>query len=231
MQIRLGTARGMGYRGTAEGLLDPDTNMTYAVKYLAGAYRVAGCQEDRAISYYQRGYYGRARTACRSRPSALTVWRSPSDAKPERVASGQNDAAQYEVLKPRAVQVETIVRKPKDTTRAVVGFAVPLPEAKPAMAGEDANAAAPASRPQSERQMIKRDAGDSTVKSKRRETLKHKEKSVRQSKSQLAPVKTQKIEEPSLLERIKNFISPNEPERKSRARNAAARADAQPAGR
>ena len=27
MQIRLGTARAIGYRGTAAGLLDPDTNM------------------------------------------------------------------------------------------------------------------------------------------------------------------------------------------------------------
>src|SRR5690242_13078472 len=33
MQIRLGTARGMGYTGSAAGLLDADTNMTYAVKY------------------------------------------------------------------------------------------------------------------------------------------------------------------------------------------------------
>jgi soluble lytic murein transglycosylase-like protein len=41
MQIKLATARGLGYRGTAAGLLDADTNMTYAVKYLAGAYRVA----------------------------------------------------------------------------------------------------------------------------------------------------------------------------------------------
>jgi soluble lytic murein transglycosylase-like protein len=32
MQIRLGTARAMGYRGSAAGLLDADTNMTYAVK-------------------------------------------------------------------------------------------------------------------------------------------------------------------------------------------------------
>jgi Transglycosylase SLT domain len=30
MQIRLGTARALGYRGDAEGLLDPATNMTYA---------------------------------------------------------------------------------------------------------------------------------------------------------------------------------------------------------
>ena len=37
MQIKLQTARGLGYTGTAQGLLDPETNLTYAVKYLAGA--------------------------------------------------------------------------------------------------------------------------------------------------------------------------------------------------
>jgi soluble lytic murein transglycosylase-like protein len=57
MQIRLGTARAMGYRGSAAGLLDADTNMTYAVKYLAGAYRAAGGNPDRAVHYYAAGYY------------------------------------------------------------------------------------------------------------------------------------------------------------------------------
>jgi soluble lytic murein transglycosylase-like protein len=57
MQIRLGTARAMGYRGGARGLLDADTNMTYAVKYLAGAYRAAGGNPDRAVRYYAAGYY------------------------------------------------------------------------------------------------------------------------------------------------------------------------------
>ncbi len=57
MQIRLGTARAMGYRGGVEGLLDADTNMTYAVKYLAGAYQVAGGNSDRAVHYYAAGYY------------------------------------------------------------------------------------------------------------------------------------------------------------------------------
>ncbi len=57
MQIRLGTARGMGYRGTAAGLLDADTNMTYAVKYLAGAYKVAGGNHTQAVRYYAAGYY------------------------------------------------------------------------------------------------------------------------------------------------------------------------------
>ena len=57
MQIKLATARSMGYTGSAAGLLDPNTNMTYAVKYLAGAYRVAGGNEGRAVHYYAAGYY------------------------------------------------------------------------------------------------------------------------------------------------------------------------------
>lgn len=57
MQIRLGTARAMGYGGSAAGLLDAQTNMTYAVRYLAGAYRAAGGNESRAVALYARGYY------------------------------------------------------------------------------------------------------------------------------------------------------------------------------
>lgn len=59
MQIRLGTARALGYDGPPEGLLDPETNMTYAVRYLAGAYRAAHGDEDRAIVLYSSGYHGR----------------------------------------------------------------------------------------------------------------------------------------------------------------------------
>jgi len=57
MQIRLGTARALGYRGTAEGLLDPQTNMTYGVPYLAGAYRAARGDEARTLVLYSRGYH------------------------------------------------------------------------------------------------------------------------------------------------------------------------------
>jgi soluble lytic murein transglycosylase-like protein len=57
MQIKLATARGVGYTGTAEGLRDPNTNLTYAVKYLAGAYRAANGDHNRAVSYYAGGYY------------------------------------------------------------------------------------------------------------------------------------------------------------------------------
>jgi soluble lytic murein transglycosylase-like protein len=62
MQIRLGTARAMGYRGTAAGLLDADTNMTYAVKYLAGAYHAADGNANRAVHYYAAGYYYAAKS-------------------------------------------------------------------------------------------------------------------------------------------------------------------------
>ena len=61
MQIRLGTARAMGYTGSAAGLLDPSVNMTYAMRYLAGAYRAAGGNPGRAVANYQRGYYYQAK--------------------------------------------------------------------------------------------------------------------------------------------------------------------------
>ena len=59
MQIRLGTARAMGFSGSAAELLDPQVNMTYAVRYLAGAYRAAGGNENRAVALYASGYYCR----------------------------------------------------------------------------------------------------------------------------------------------------------------------------
>jgi soluble lytic murein transglycosylase-like protein len=57
MQIKLATARGLGYTGTAEGLRDPNTNLTYGVKYLAGAYRAAHGDHTRSVHYYASGYY------------------------------------------------------------------------------------------------------------------------------------------------------------------------------
>jgi soluble lytic murein transglycosylase-like protein len=57
MQIKLGTARSLGYAGGAAGLLDADTNMRYAVKYLAGAWKVSGGSEARAVHHYASGYY------------------------------------------------------------------------------------------------------------------------------------------------------------------------------
>jgi soluble lytic murein transglycosylase-like protein len=61
MQIKLATARGLGYTGDAAGLRDPNTNLTYGVKYLAGAYRAAHGNQGGAMHYYASGYYGAAK--------------------------------------------------------------------------------------------------------------------------------------------------------------------------
>lgn len=69
MQIRHQTARGMGYSGSAAGLLDAETNARYAMKYLAQAYRLAGGDTCRTIMKYQSGHMatrmsGANRTYC-----------------------------------------------------------------------------------------------------------------------------------------------------------------------
>lgn len=70
MQIKLATARGVGYTGDAAGLRDPNTNLTYAVKYLAGAYRAANGDHARAVRYFAGGYYYAAK---RQRQEAVQV--------------------------------------------------------------------------------------------------------------------------------------------------------------
>ena len=45
MQIRHDTAKSMGYKGDAAGLLGAETNLKIAGKYLPGAYRKPGCAE------------------------------------------------------------------------------------------------------------------------------------------------------------------------------------------
>lgn len=61
MQILPQTARSMGYDGPASGLLDAKTNLTYAVRYLRGAWLVSGGSEDRAVMWYAKGYYYEAK--------------------------------------------------------------------------------------------------------------------------------------------------------------------------
>jgi hypothetical protein len=63
MQILPQTARTMGHAGPAEELLDAETNLKYAVRYLRGAYLTAGGDEDQAVRLYARGYYFDAKAA------------------------------------------------------------------------------------------------------------------------------------------------------------------------
>lgn len=61
MQIMPQTAQTMGYNGPPGGLLDAETNLLYAGRYLRGAWLVSGGDEDAAIGWYSRGYYYEAK--------------------------------------------------------------------------------------------------------------------------------------------------------------------------
>jgi len=61
MQILPQTARGIGYKGTNEGLMDAETNLRWGVKYLRGAWLLSDGDYDTAISWYARGYYYEAK--------------------------------------------------------------------------------------------------------------------------------------------------------------------------
>lgn len=61
LQILPQTARTMGYDGAPEGLLDPETNLRYAGKYLRGAWLVSGGNQDQAMMWYAKGYYYEAK--------------------------------------------------------------------------------------------------------------------------------------------------------------------------
>ncbi|KUJ80726.1 hypothetical protein AVO45_06760 [Ruegeria marisrubri] len=61
LQILPATARSMGYQGSPEGLLDADTNLKYAGKYLRGAWLLSDGDQQRAIHLYAKGYYYEAK--------------------------------------------------------------------------------------------------------------------------------------------------------------------------
>jgi len=61
MQIMPQTARTMGYQGPPEGLLDPETNLRYAGRYLRGAWLVSGGDESETMMWYAKGYYYEAK--------------------------------------------------------------------------------------------------------------------------------------------------------------------------
>jgi soluble lytic murein transglycosylase-like protein len=64
MQIMPATARNMGFTGEDADLLDAETNLTYAVKYLRGAWLLSNGSYDTAVMHYARGYYYVARDRC-----------------------------------------------------------------------------------------------------------------------------------------------------------------------
>ncbi|MDP5215915.1 lytic transglycosylase domain-containing protein [Ruegeria sp. 2205SS24-7] len=63
LQILPATARSMGYSGSPKGLLDADTNLEFAGKYLRGAWLLADGDQAYAIRLYAKGYWPEAKRA------------------------------------------------------------------------------------------------------------------------------------------------------------------------
>lgn len=61
MQILPQTARTMGHQGPPQELLDAETNLLYAGRYLRGAWIVSRGNEDQAVKWYASGYYYEAK--------------------------------------------------------------------------------------------------------------------------------------------------------------------------
>ena len=118
MQIKLATARSMGYSGSAAGLLDPDTNLTYGVRYLAGAYRAASGHHGRAVGYYASGYRGAARPA-----SAYAKMR-PEPAVFTTAASGEPMVVRAQGAAEEAVRLTVVAHQPSGESNGVASLAL-----------------------------------------------------------------------------------------------------------
>jgi hypothetical protein len=117
MQIRHDTARGMGYDGPASGLLDAETNLKYAVRYLRGAYITAGGNQDQAVRLYARGYYYDAKAKGLLEETGL---RGPRRRMPE------TQAAEPEVVTPEtAGEPMTAATEARSARRALLKVAPP----------------------------------------------------------------------------------------------------------
>ncbi|TDX61393.1 transglycosylase-like protein with SLT domain [Methylosinus sp. sav-2] len=72
MQVLPSTARALGFDGRMERLAVPETNIRYGVKYLAGAWRLAGGDLCTAVMKYRAGH-GETRFSHRSVDYCLAV--------------------------------------------------------------------------------------------------------------------------------------------------------------
>lgn len=61
LQILPATAKSMGFQGQPKDLLDAETNLKYAGKYLRGAWLISDGSYDNAVKHYSRGYWHEAK--------------------------------------------------------------------------------------------------------------------------------------------------------------------------
>ncbi|HSG95259.1 MAG TPA: transglycosylase SLT domain-containing protein [Afifellaceae bacterium] len=67
MQIKPATARAIGYKGSIKALYNPNTNLTWGMKYLAEAHRRGGGSVCGTILKYNAGHFAKRMTKTSSR--------------------------------------------------------------------------------------------------------------------------------------------------------------------
>jgi hypothetical protein len=96
MQLRPPTAAMMGFGGTAASLADPATNIDLGVRYLAGAWQLAGGDPCRALTKYRAGHGAEwvsplSATYCQRARAYLISIGSPLAAQFKPVTAGAAD--------------------------------------------------------------------------------------------------------------------------------------------
>ena len=148
MQIKLPTARGLGYTGDAAGLRDPDTNLAYGVKYLAGAWRAANGDHSRAMHLYASGYYyvaKRQRLERLNQPGPVLAG-APAEAKLAAPAPAEAAVEPKEALKSQEIAdpLQAIAKPaptPRKRPKKLAEAKTPVP--RPPTAIDSANGAKP----------------------------------------------------------------------------------------
>ena len=67
MQIKPATARGLGFRGASKALYDPQTNLEWGMRYLAGAHKRASGDLCGTILRYNAGHFAKRMNPVSSR--------------------------------------------------------------------------------------------------------------------------------------------------------------------
>lgn len=144
MQIRYDTAQGMGYKGSAKGLLDAETNLAYGIAYLSNALTAANGNMSRGHMLYRTGYYYEAK-----RRRVLDEMITVRDFKPVGAEAPVLAMADVQDATGALWSGQTGQDEPKTASAAIASaIAAPMPRPKPLIAQpESAVAAAPAAGP------------------------------------------------------------------------------------
>jgi len=67
MQLMPQTAQAMGFTGNARDLYDPETNLTYGMRYLAKAQELGGGSTCQTVHRYTAGHFAKGMTAASTR--------------------------------------------------------------------------------------------------------------------------------------------------------------------